>query len=72
MNYQRNRIKSDAADRGWNLQTLFKLAAVNRAAGYSFMDGKSNSAAIAAKLTHALGRKPGFYRERTPRQREVA
>jgi len=67
MNYQRDRIKSDAADRGWNLQTLFKVADVNKMAGYSFMDGKSNSAAIAAKLTVALGRKPGFYRQRVPK-----
>lgn len=64
MKYRRDDIRSDAADRGWNLLALFKVADVNRWAGYSFMDGKSNSPEIASKLTAALGRRPGFYRNR--------
>lgn len=61
MTYRRDDIKADAASRGWNLLALFKVAGVNQWAGYSFMDGKSNSPDIAAKLTTALGRRPGFY-----------
>jgi hypothetical protein len=61
MTYRRDDIKRDAAAHGWNLSALFKVAGVNRWAGYSFMDGKSNSPDIAAKLTTALGRRPGFY-----------
>lgn len=67
MTYRREDIKADAEDRGWNLTTLFKLAGINRWTGYSFMDGKSNSPDVAAKLTTALGRRPGYYRVRTGR-----
>lgn len=73
MTYRRDDIKSDAAARGWNLLALFRVADVNRWAGYSFMDGKSNSPDIAAKLTAALGQKPGFYqRRRASREGRVA
>jgi hypothetical protein len=59
MTYRRDDIKADAAARGWNLSALFKVAGVNRWAGYSFMDGKSNSPDIAAKLTRRSGDGPG-------------
>jgi hypothetical protein len=68
MNYRRDDIRTDAAERGWNLAALFHVAGVNRWTGYSFMDGKSNSPDIAAKLTAALGRRPGFYLSRKPQQ----
>jgi hypothetical protein len=67
MKYRRNDIEADANARGWNLLALFNVAGVNRWTGYSFMGGKSNSPDIAAKLTTALGRKPGFYQVRKPR-----
>lgn len=67
MKYRRIDIKDDAAAHGWDLADLFKVAGVNRWTGYSFMDGKSNSPDVAAKVTKALGRKPGFYQVRKPR-----
>lgn len=67
MRYRREDIEADAAARGWNLLALFKFAGINRWTGYSFMGGKSNSPDVAAKLTLALGRRPGFYQVRKGR-----
>jgi hypothetical protein len=72
MKYRRNDIRADAAAKGWDLSDLFRMAQVNRWTGYDFMRGKTNSARIAAALTLALGRRPGFYQVRGAERDAVA
>lgn len=63
-NYRRDEMKADAADRGWMLKDLFRVAEIARTRGYDFMAGRTASPRVAEALTRALGKPQGFYQVR--------